>query len=101
MVGAAIGCAYELDDWYKSNEIEPVVADADDYITSKQYARHLAEEVGLDPEQVAFRWSTTAEENSERVGDILYNIQDTLVKSKGPEADRAAKNVDLDAVRKA
>lgn len=99
LLGTALGFSRELYDWYKSNGVDAIVADADDFITDEKYVRYLAQVVGLDPSRVAFGWSKTSDEDRESMGPVLLNIQHTLVESKGPESARAARNLNLDAER--
>lgn len=99
VIGTALAFSRELYDWYRSQGIDAVVVDADDFITDEAYARHLAATVGLDPSLVSFSWQVTSKEDRESMGPQLLNIQQHLVESRGPEAHRAARNIDLDAER--
>lgn len=81
-------------DWYAGQGIEPVVVDADDYMTSEDFSRGLAEKLGLDPAQVAVTWGPTPEEQQAQMHPVLRAMQKTLIDSKGLVPGRAARNVD-------
>lgn len=95
-IGTDLSFARELYDWYMSKGIEPVVVDADDYMTSEHFCRGLAKRLGLDPEQVAVAWEPTPEEQQAQMHPVLRAIQKTLIDSKGLVSGRAAKNINLD-----
>lgn len=100
LIGSSLQFSRELYDWYNSRGVEPIVAEADDYMTSEDYCRRLAQAAGLDPSRIAFKWSETSEQQRSEMHPILLKIQQRLVESEGPEAKRAASNVDLDAERR-
>lgn len=95
-IGTNLGFARELHDWYKSNGIEPVVVDADDYMTSEHFSRRLAQRIGLDPGQVTVAWEPTPAEQQAQMHPVLRAIQKTLIDSKGLVPRRAAKNINLE-----
>lgn len=86
-----------LYDFYESNGIQPLVIDADDYMTSEYFVRELCRRTGLDPEQAVFSWTTASNEQQEKLAKEFAAVQTTLMGSTGPNAGRAAKNVDLSA----
>lgn len=94
-IGTNLSFARQLYDWYMSKGIEPIVVDADDYMTSEHFCRGLAKRLGLNPEQVAVTWEPTPEEQQDQMHPVLRAIQKTLIDSKGLVPGRAAKNIDL------
>lgn len=94
-IGTTLIYARKLYDWYVSKGIEPVVVDADDYMTSEDFSKGLAKRLGLDPDQVAVTWAPTPEEQQTQMHPTLRAIQKTLIDSQGLVPGRAAKNVDL------
>jgi hypothetical protein len=88
-----------LYNFYRSHEIEPVVVDADDYMTSESFVRRLLVRLGLDPERVKFEWEAVTDEQKEmEIHPMLYASQNTLFESEGVIAGRAARNSDFDGV---
>jgi hypothetical protein len=88
-----------LYNFYKSHGIEPVVVDADDYMTSEAFVRNLHVRLGLDPTKVRFKWDAVTEEQKEReIHPMLFASQNTLFESEGVIAGRAAKNSDFDGL---
>jgi hypothetical protein len=92
-IGTTLRYGREMYDWYVSKGIEPVVVDADDYMTSEQFSRILAGRLGLDPAQVTVAWEPTPEEQQEQMHPTLRAIQKTLIDSQGLIPNRAAKNI--------
>lgn len=85
-----------LYNFYKSHGIEPVVVDADDYMTSKTFVRSLCVRLGLDPFKVQFEWdAATSEQKEKEIHPMQYASQDTLYESSGVIAGKAAKNFDF------
>lgn len=85
----------ELYDWYVAHGVEPVVADADDFMSSADFSRRLGERIGLDPALVAVSWPKTTESEQKLMQPITLLMQETLVASQGPDSSRASRNVDL------
>lgn len=104
--------------WFVANEVQPVVVDADDYMTSESFVRHLTASIGLDPERAIVRWEKVrfsgptlltlfdadkeqmSEEAKENMHRMLIQIQATLVGSEGIKPERAGRNLDLEAERR-
>jgi len=85
-----------LYNYYKANGIDPVVVDADDYMTSEAFVQSLCVRLGLDPSQVRFEWdAATSEQKEKEIHPMQYASQNTLYESSGVIAERAAKNSDL------
>ena len=85
-----------LYNYYKANGIDPVVVDADDYMTSEAFVQSLCVRLGLDPSQVRFEWdAATSEQKEIEIHPMQYASQNTLYESSGVIAERAAKNSDL------
>lgn len=95
IIGSSLGFSREMYDWFVAQGIEPVVAEADDYMTSADFSLRLAERLGLDPASVAVTWPKTTEDEQKLMHPTLLRIQETLVKSQGLDSSRAARNVDL------
>ncbi|KAK4494886.1 hypothetical protein PRZ48_014242 [Zasmidium cellare] len=87
-----------LHDWYTANGIQPLVVDADDYMSSEAFVRHLCSISGLDPDEALIKWDKTNRDMDMNQYEKNHSaIQKTLFASQGPEARRASQNVDLDA----
>ena len=85
-----------LYNFYRSNGIEPVVVDADDYMTSEAFVRSLSVRLGLDPSMVRFEWdAATSQQKEKEIHPMQYASQNTLYESSGLVAGRAAKNSDF------
>jgi hypothetical protein len=85
-----------LYNFYKSHGIEPVVVDADDYMTSETFVRSLCVRLGLDSSKVRFEWeAATSEQKEKEIHPMQYASQTTLYESSGIIAGRAAKNSDF------
>jgi hypothetical protein len=88
-----------LYNFYKSHGIEPVVVDADDYMTSEGFVRSLLVRLGMDPEKVRFQWDAVTDEQKEKdIHPMLWASQSTLFESEGVIAGRAARNSDFDGL---
>lgn len=95
IIGTSLGFSREMYDWFVAHGVEPVIAEADDYMTSADFNQRLAERLGLDPALVAVSWPETTEDEQKLMHPVLLRMQETLVKSQGLDASRAARNVDL------
>ncbi|KAF2162761.1 hypothetical protein M409DRAFT_26999 [Zasmidium cellare ATCC 36951] len=91
-------CNRSLYDWYLSNGIQPLVVDADDYMSSEAFVRHLCAARGLNPDEALIKWDKTNRDLDMNTIEKNHTaIQKTLFASQGPEARRASQNVDLEA----
>lgn len=85
-----------LYNYYKSHGIDPIIVDADDYMTAETFVRSLASKLGLDPAKVTFEWDAVTDRQKEtEIHPMLYASQNTLYESSGVLAGRAAKNYDF------
>lgn len=85
-----------LYNFYKSHGVEPVVVDADDYMTSEAFVRSLCVRLGLDPSKVKFEWdAATGEQKEKEIHPMQYASQNTLYESSGVIAGKAAKDFDF------
>lgn len=84
-----------LHDLFTSQGIIPLVVDADDLMTSPQYARSLCEKLGLDPAQAYLSWPAASDEEKGALHPMFLASQRTLIESEGPIPGRAAKNVNF------
>ncbi|KAI7773789.1 hypothetical protein LA080_009866 [Diaporthe eres] len=80
IIGTSLGFSREIYDWY---------------MTSADFNQSLGERLGLDPALVAVSWPKTTEDEQKLMHPVLLRMQETLVKSQGLDASRAARNVDL------
>lgn len=88
-----------LYNFYKSHGVEPVVVDADDYMTSEAFVRSLCVRLGLDPTKVKFEWdAATGEQKEKEIHPMQYASQNTLYESSGVIAGKAAKAFDFTGV---
>lgn len=53
----------QLYNFYVANGITPVVAEAEDYMSSPEFVRHLASEAGLDASTCLFEWDAMSEDD--------------------------------------
>ncbi|KAF7194573.1 hypothetical protein HII31_04079 [Pseudocercospora fuligena] len=86
-----------LYEYYTANGIQPLVIDADDVITSRDFSRQLCSKLGLDPELAHFQWERG---DKEKYHPMEYASQTTLIESSGIDQSKAAKNLDLDELEK-
>jgi hypothetical protein len=85
-----------LYNFYKSHGFEPIVVDADDYMTSEAFVRSLCVRLGLDPSKVRFEWdAVTSQQKENEIHPMQYASQNTLYESSGVIAGKAARNSDL------
>ena len=84
-----------LYDSFTSHGITPLVVDADDLMTSPQYARSLCEKLNLDPAQAHLSWPSASEEEKSALHPMFLASQRNLIESEGPRPERAAKNTDF------
>lgn len=89
--------AHELFDWYTSRGTTPTVVDAEDFLGSEAYVKHLCEKVGLSPNEAKLSWEKGSGTFQEEMPELLRNIQEQLLNSTGPRPSRRARDVDLDA----
>ncbi len=85
-----------LYDYYEANSIEPLVVDADDYMTSESFVKQLCSKAGLNPEQATLAWSPTTEQEKDGLQQPYVAVQTTLMGSTAANPGRAAKNLNLD-----
>lgn len=85
-----------LYDFFVSHGILPLVVDADDLMTSPEYARSLCEKLDLDPAQACLSWSAASEEEKNALHPMFLASQKNLIESEGPNPARAAPNIDFE-----
>ena len=84
---------------YKANGIDPIIVDADDYMTDKAFVRNLCSKLGINAAKVKFEWdAVTAEQKEKEIHPMMYASQNTLYESSGIIAGKAGKNCDFSAV---
>lgn len=84
-----------LYEFFLSHDTTPLVIDADDLMTSPQFARLLCDKLELDPAQAYLSWPAASEEEKGALHPMVLASQRKLIESKGPNPGRAAKNVDF------
>lgn len=87
--------AHEIYDWYASKCITPTVVDAEDFLGSEAYVRHLCESVGFNPTEAKLSWEKDSGTFAEEMPELLRNVQEQLLSSTGPRPSRRAKDIDL------
>lgn len=83
----------ELYDWYVGHGITPLVVEAEDYMSSPEFVRHLAKQAGLSPENCVFEWEAATPEEIERMNPEYVKVQQTLVKSTGLVSGKVRRDV--------
>jgi hypothetical protein len=86
----------ELYDWYLSNGVTSIVAEAEDYMSSKEYVRGLAAKAGLSPDHCIFQWEKVSEEEQRKMNKMYIKLQQTLINSEGMVEGKAKREVDLE-----
>lgn len=86
-----------LYEYYISRGTTPIVAEANDFMTSEDFVRHLCVQAGLDSAEAYFSWPAEGKDN---VHPSYYLSQSSLLDSTGPDPKYAAKNVDLNEEEK-
>lgn len=89
----------ELYDWYVSNGVTPIVAEADDYMSSREFVQKLASEAGLDPEWCIFEWEKVDEAAQKGMNGMYVKLQQTLLNSEGMVEGKAMQVVDVESER--
>lgn len=83
-------------DFYVSKGFNPLVIDADDYITDPDFVRLLCTRLGLDTKQLQFSWSAATEIEKKDIHPMYYASQSRLIESSGPDPGCAGRNIDLE-----
>ena len=78
---ASLAWSRELFDWYHSKGVKPAVVDAEDFLGSEDYVRHLCKDLGLNPAEALFSWDKDAQTFDEKMPELLRNVQDNLQSS--------------------
>lgn len=89
-----------LYDFYVRQGVNPLVIDADDYITNEKFVRSLCARMGLNPEQLYLSWTPPTREQRKEIHPMYYASQSTLINSSRPDPAHAAKNTDLEEEEK-
>ena len=84
-------------DWYVAHGFHPVIIDADDYMTSRDFMRKLCKKTGLDAERVMYSWpKATEKEVREIQPPIIAKVLHTLLGSEGIIPGLDAQNLNLE-----
>ena len=86
-----------LYNFFVSRGIEPVVVDADDLMTDREFVGRLCIRLGLDPEAVIFSWPKITEDEKRETHPMQYISQSTLYESTGVDSGLAVKNRNMEA----
>ncbi|KAF2167770.1 hypothetical protein M409DRAFT_21921 [Zasmidium cellare ATCC 36951] len=92
-----LGWNRELYDWYTAQGVEPIIVDADDYMTNTDYVLSLCQKLGLNPDDAQLSWSKPTKEEANAFHPAWAAVQRTLINSAGIRPERASSNADLDA----
>lgn len=92
-----------LYDWYvekgPAHGIEPIVMDAEDYMTNKATTQELCRRVGLDPEAVIDTWPKTSDEELKSMFHLAAKMKNDLLKSDGLIAKESTASFDMAKAR--
>jgi len=78
-----------LYNFYTSHGIEPVIVDAEDFMTSEGFVGELCGKLGLDAGRACFAWEGVTKEQREEMHPMLYASQNTLFESEGVDSGKA------------
>ncbi|KAF2158844.1 hypothetical protein M409DRAFT_61347 [Zasmidium cellare ATCC 36951] len=95
-----LGWQREMYDWYVSKGITPIVVDAEDYMSSQEFVRHLAAKLGLSPEHCVFKWEKVSQEERAKMHPMYVRLQQTLLDSEGMVESKVRRNVNVDEEEK-
>lgn len=91
-----LGWQREIYDWYVSKGITPIIVDAEDYMSSKEFVRLLAQKLDLDPEGCVFEWERVGESEQREMHPMYVKLQQTLLNSEGMVEGKVRREVDVD-----
>ena len=84
LVSCNLGWSRVLYDWYLKRGFEPLIVDADDYMTSREFMRQLCIKTGLDPDHLVYNWPKATEEELKKIQPpVAAKILKTLLSSDG------------------
>ncbi|KAI5357479.1 hypothetical protein Slin15195_G038410 [Septoria linicola] len=81
----------ELYDWYLSNNITPILVEAEDYMTSPAYVKKICKAAGLDEDAAVFKWEKVPEEEQKKMHPQVQILLKTLMNSEGLRPELAVK----------
>ena len=84
-----------LYDFYVSNDITPVVLDADDYLSDNAYVKAACDKLGLDQSRATFSWPAITEREKSEMHRFEYTSAKYLFESTGVDESRATRNINL------
>lgn len=93
IVASTLNWARELYDWYLAKGFEPLVAEAEDYMTNPKMVKNLAKKAGLDPEQCIFEWPAATREEQAQMFPRYVQLQQSLLNSTGLLQGKDRRNV--------
>ncbi|KAF2723353.1 hypothetical protein K431DRAFT_301940 [Polychaeton citri CBS 116435] len=88
-----------LYDWYISHGVHPLVADADDFMTSEDFVRRICSRAGLDPALACFAWEELTPDEKAKLHPMYYKSQKTLVDSCRVRVELAGRNLNLEELK--
>jgi hypothetical protein len=78
-----------LYNFYKSRGVEPVVVDAEDFMTGEGFVKELCGKLGLEAGRACFEWEAVTREG---MHPMLWASQGTLFESEGVLAGKSQTN---------
>ncbi|ETN40086.1 uncharacterized protein HMPREF1541_04361 [Cyphellophora europaea CBS 101466] len=88
-----------LYDWYTekgpSHHVEPIIVDADDYMSDKKTVEELCKRVGLDSDAIIYTWPKASEEELNSMLPMEAKIKFTILGSDGVIPGRTAAGFDM------
>lgn len=82
--------------YFQANGIEPLIVDADDFITNPDLIKDLCTKLGLNVEQLLWSWTTPTPEERARTHRLFYASQRVLIESEGIRSELASINRNLE-----
>jgi len=86
-----------LYNFFSAHGIEPVLIDADDLMTDREFVGRFCVRLGLDPEATIFSWPKITEKEKADMHPMQYISQSTLYESTGVDSGLAVKNRNMEA----
>ncbi|GAM91329.1 hypothetical protein ANO11243_093780 [Dothideomycetidae sp. 11243] len=85
-----------LYEFFVSNGITPVPVEAEDYMSSEEFSRHLATKAGLNPENCIFKWEKWAKEQQQQMPQVVRELLQTLINSDGLLPEKVVRRVSIE-----
>lgn len=82
-------------DYYAARGVKAIVVDADDYMTSEAFVRHMCKSIGLNEDEAVLEWETSTADETSKMTQEHASVQSTLLRSNGMRKERASINVNF------